>query len=152
MYFLLFTERFQASWALGIILKWFCFFCINFHWKDAPAHSFPLFASLVEFQILGNRNKRIQNSLSECFPRMLHFDVIAWKGHYPFFPYYLFLANRNSPSTGGTRERNRNKTSQDFSAGKKKPESGQESNRHLCPSVRHCLTRHLSSQPFDKGY
>lgn len=100
MHFLLFPERFQQNGAVGCVLKLFCFVYINFHLKDAPAHSFLLFTSLVEFQILGNRNKHIQNSLSECFSRPLHFDVISWKDYYPFFPYYLSLANRNGASTG----------------------------------------------------
>lgn len=66
------------------------------------------------------------------FSRPLHFDVIAWKGHYPFFPYYLLLATEKVQAQEPGKETN--KTSQDFSTGKNKPESGQESKRYLCPS------------------
>jgi len=47
----------------------------------AHTDSSSLFRSLLEFQILGNLKKHIQNSLFDCFPRLLHFDVIAWAGH-----------------------------------------------------------------------
>lgn len=41
--------------------------------KIAAADSSLLFRSLLEFKILGNSNRHIQNSLSDHFPRLLHF-------------------------------------------------------------------------------